>query len=141
MPTTNVVSGRALRLYLDTNAVAYATEFTYNESAPITERDHKDLAGGGYADPTTGNEKKTIEITSSALFAFDGANNDFFDLRALLAAGTTVAWKIDTTVSGDKTLAGNAVVTSIDLNAAVGEDASFSVTLAGKGAPSEATNV
>lgn len=140
MATTNVVSGRNLRLYVGGSAVAYATECTYDENAPITERDHKDLPGGGYAEPATGNEKKTVEITANALFSFDGAANTFFDLRASLAAGTTVTWLLDTTVSGDKTLTGDGIITNISMNAAVGEDASFSVTIAGVGAPTEATN-
>lgn len=150
-----IIKGKKLMLFIkesDTyKAIAFATNHTFSTSASTISVSHKDLA-----DLATGAAKwddQDIDtfswsITSEHLYANEGAGytaNDIFALYAngtlldvkfgLADAGTTGApatgWVPSTSES--QMLSGKAVITSLDINASVDDNASWSITLTGKG--------
>jgi TP901-1 family phage major tail protein len=131
--TAGVVSGTNLRLFVDSAAVAYATTCTANFTAEIITTVHKDSPGGGWPSGTVGN--RSGSVTSEGLVNEDGAANTPFSLLSKLAAGTAVTWAFTTGEEGDTQLVGDGFISSLSLNAAVNENATFSVELTVIGEP------
>lgn len=150
-----IIKGKKLMLFVkesDTyKAIAFATNHTFSTSASTINVSHKDLA-----DLATGVAKwddQDIDtfswsITSEHLYANEGAGYTAKDIFALYANGTVLdvkfgladasttgapetGWVPSTTES--QMLSGKAVITSFDINAQNDSDASFSLTLTGKG--------
>ena len=150
-----IIKGKKLMLFVkesDTyKAIAFATNHTFSTSASTINVSHKDLA-----DLATGAAKwddQDIDtfswsITSEHLYANEGAGYTAKDIFALYANGTVLdvkfgladasttgapetGWVPSTTES--QMLSGKAVITSYDINASVDDNASFSITLTGKG--------
>jgi hypothetical protein len=131
--TTGVVSGTELRLFVGGAAVAYATTCTANFTAEIITTVHKDSPGGGWPSGTVGN--RSGSVTSEALFNEDGAANTGWDLMTDLKNGTEVTWAFTTAADGDKQMVGTGFVASISMNAAVNENATFTVEITVTGEP------
>ena len=133
-------------------AIAFATNHSFSTSASTINVSHKDLADIGEgqgkwedADLDTFN----WSITSEHLYANEGAGYTAKDIFTLYANGTVLdvkfgladasttgapaetGWVPSTTES--QMLSGKAVITSFDINASVDDNASFSITLTGKG--------
>ena len=150
-----IVKGKKLMLFvkeIDTyKAIAFATNHTFSTSASTINVSHKDLA-----DLATGAAKwddQDIDtfswsITSEHLYANEGAGYTAKDIFALYANGTVLDVKFglaDASTTGapetgwvpstseSQMLSGKAVITSYDINASVDDNASFSITLTGKG--------
>lgn len=151
-----IIKGKKLMLFVKENetykAIAFATNHTFSTSASTINVSHKDLA-----DLATGAAKwddQDIDtfswsITSEHLYANEGAGYTAKDIFALYANGTVLDVKFglaDASTTGapatgwvpsttDTTgmLSGKAVITSYDINASVDDNASFSITLTGKG--------
>lgn len=150
-----IIKGKKLMLFvkeIDTyKAIAFATNHTFSTSASTINVSHKDLA-----DLATGAAKwddQDIDtfswsITSEHLYANEGAGYTAKDIFALYANGTVLDVKFglaDASTSGapaegwvpstseSQMLSGKAVITSYDINASVDDNASFSITLTGKG--------
>ena len=150
-----IIRGKKLMLFVkesDTyKAIAFATNHTFSTSASTINVSHKDLA-----DLATGAAKwddQDIDtfswsITSEHLYANEGAGYTAKDIFTLYANGTVLdvkfgladasttgapatGWVPSTTES--QMLSGKAVITSYDINASVDDNASFSITLTGKG--------
>ena len=151
-----IIKGKKLMLFIKENetykAIAFATNHTFSTSASTINVSHKDLA-----DLATGAAKwddQDIDtfswsITSEHLYANEGAGYTAKDIFALYANGTVLdvkfgladasttgapaetGWVPSTTES--QMLSGKAVITSYDINASVDDNASFSITLTGKG--------
>ena len=151
-----IIKGKKLMLFVketDTyKAIAFATNHTFSTSASTINVSHKDLA-----DLATGAAKWDDQdldtfswsITSEHLYANEGAGYTAKDIFALYANGTVLDVKFgladaSTTgapaetgwvpsTSGGQMLSGKAVITSLDINASVDDNASWSITLTGKG--------
>lgn len=150
-----IIKGKKLMLFVkesDTyKAIAFATNHTFSTSASTINVSHKDLA-----DLATGAAKwddQDIDtfswsITSEHLYANEGAGYTAKDIFALYANGTVLDVKFglaDASTTGapetgwvpstleSQMLSGKAVITSYDINASVDDNASFSITLTGKG--------
>ena len=150
-----IIKGKKLMLFIKENetykAIAFATNHTFSTSASTINVSHKDLA-----DIANGQAKWDDQdldtfswsITSEHLYANEGAGYTAKDIFALYANGTVLdvkfgladasttgapetGWVPSTTES--QMLSGKAVITSYDINASVDDNASFSITLTGKG--------
>ena len=151
-----IVKGKKLMLFVkesDTyKAIAFATNHTFSTSASTINVSHKDLAD--LAEGQAKWDDQDIDtfswsITSEHLYANEGAGYTAKDIFALYANGTVLdvkfgladasttgapaetGWVPSTTES--QMLSGKAVITSYDINASVDDNASFSITLTGKG--------
>lgn len=152
-----IIKGKKLMLFVKETAgtfkaIAFATNHTFSTSASTINVSHKDLA-----DLATGAAKwddQDIDtfswsITSEHLYANEGAGYTAKDIFALYANGTVLDVKFglaDASTTGapaetgwvpstseSQMLSGKAVITSFDINASVDDNASFSITLTGKG--------
>lgn len=123
------INGTDFRLYVDGNAVAYATSFTLSLSRNINELIHKDNPGDGWREINTDNTTKSGTITVEALYAEDGANNKPVDLFGYFDNATLVTVSAKTSDTGDTSFDGSAYITSLDFNGPVNETATFSATL------------
>lgn len=152
----NIIRGKKLMLFVKESegtfkAIAFATNHTFSTSASTINVSHKDLA-----DLATGAAKwddQDIDtfswsITSEHLYANSGSGYTAKDIFALYANGTVLDVKFglaDASTTGapetgwvpstseTQMLSGKAVITSFDINASVDDNASFSITLTGKG--------
>lgn len=133
MPSTGIIKGENLRLYLGGNTVAYATECTLDLTAAEIEVVHKDNAGASWRNVQLGQKSGTVSV--SALYSEDGANNTHDVLFNALANGTQLTAKISTEVTGDYYYSMTLVCTSYSVNATVNENSSFTASFAIDGAP------
>ena len=150
----NIVKGKKLMVFVkagsgDYKSIGFATNHTLSTSASTISVSHKDL-------PDTGNGKWDSQdvdtlswtITSENFYANTVDGIGFADIWGYYAAGTeldlkfgvaadsstgvpTGGWVVPTTGT---VLQGKAIISSIDVNAPVDDNASFSVTFQGKGA-------
>ena len=129
MPSTGPINGTDFRLYLDGNAVAYATSFTLSLSRNVNELIHKDNPGDGWREINTDNTTKSGTVTIEALYAEDGSNNKPIDLFGHFDQATLLTFSAKTDTSGDSSYDGSGYITSLDFNGPVNETATFSATL------------
>lgn len=139
----NIVKGDQLMVFYDGKSIAYATSHTLNLTGNTVSVANKD--SGIFA----GNAMTTVswEVTSDNLFS-DDAYSTLFDAMMARQALTIVLgyaddwsenglptegtnWEKDAT---KKYYSGDAYITSLNMNAATGENATFSVTFSGAGA-------
>lgn len=150
----SITRGKKLMLFIEVSSgtyksVGYATNHSLSTSASTVDVAHKDLAdttgGGRWADEDIDTLSWTITTENFYAATADGAT--FADLYTYYAAGTELNVKF--AVAADSTsgvptggwippssgyvLSGKCVITSLDVNAPVSDNASFSVTLTGKG--------
>lgn len=146
----SIVKGDELMVFLNNKSIAYATSHTLNitgNTIDISSKDH-----GFWGASEIGNI--TWEVTSENLFT-DG---DYDTLFTAMLAKTPVTlvfghaknynanglaanqdnWAPDDTV-GSKYYQGPAVITSLNLTANTGENATYSVTFTGNGALEQKT--
>ena len=152
-----IIKGKKLMLFVkesDTyKAIAFATNHTFSTSASTINVSHKDLAD--LAEGQAKWDDQDIDtfswsITSEHLYANEGAGYTAKDIFALYANGTVLDVKfgladasttgapaetgwVPSTTNTTGMLSGKAVITSYDINASVDDNASFSITLTGKG--------
>lgn len=145
MAVNSIIKGRNLMCFIgeasSAKAIAYATSHALSISGETTDISSKDHGIYGAVDVN----KITWEITSENLFTTE----DFSTLFELMVAATPVLlqWGINADQSNlpvdtgnmwklDKTkgyYTGNAVITSLSVNANNGETATFSITFTGAG--------
>ena len=154
----NIVKGKKLMVWVKSGEGAYtsigfATNHTLSTSASTISVSHKDLedAGSGKWDDQD-IDTLSWTITSENFYANTAEGKTFADLFGYYAAGTvldlkfgvaadsstgvpTGGWAVPSTGT---VLQGKAIISSIDVNAPVDENASFSITFTGKGALSVA---
>lgn len=116
-----------MRLYIGSNAVAYATNFALSLSAEVLETVHKDNAGAGWTSGKSGQKSGTVTI--DGFYNEDGANNTPSESFDNFAAGTELTCVIDTTATGDTTYNFTGFFSSFDINADVADSATWSGTL------------
>ena len=149
-----IIKGKKLMLFVETSSnvyksIGYATNHTLSTSASQIDVSHKDLAdagSGSWVDQDI--DQLSWSITSENFYANTAEGVTFADLFGYYAAGTTL--KVKFAIAADSTtgvptsgwsaptsgfiMSGSVVITSIDVNAPVDDNASFSVTFTGKGA-------
>lgn len=152
-----IIRGKKLMLFIKENetykAIAFATNHTFSTSASTINVSHKDLAD--LAEGQAKWDDQDIDtfswsITSEHLYANEGAGYTAKDIFTLYANGTVLDVKfgladasttgapaetgwVPSTTNTTGMLSGKAVITSFDINASVDDNASFSITLTGKG--------
>ena len=152
-----IIKGKKLMLFVKESetykAIAFATNHTFSTSASTINVSHKDLAD--LAEGQAKWDDQDIDtfswsITSEHLYANEGAGYTAKDIFALYANGTVLDVKfgladasttgapaetgwVPSTTNTTGMLSGKAVITSYDINASVDDNASFSITLTGKG--------
>lgn len=149
----SITKGKKLMVWVkgssgDYTSIGYCTNHTLSTSASTINVSHKDLA-----DASTGKwDDQEIDtfswtITSENFYAESAEGKTFADLWAYYSAGTVLDLKFGTaadSTTGVPTggwvapttgtiLAGKAIITSLDLNAPVDDNASVSITFTGKG--------
>lgn len=137
MPSTGVINGTNLRLYLGGNAIAYATSCTLDVSRELRETIHKDNPGSGWREVEVGQKSGTMTV--EALYNTDGTNNSPDVLFDALDNGTSLTAMLSTEVSGDSKYSFSCFATSFSSSAPVEENATFSVTFEIDGAITRTT--
>jgi predicted secreted protein len=155
-----IIKGKKLMLFIKKNnqfvSVGYATNHTLSTSASTINVSHKDLedAGSGKWDDQN-IDTLSWTITTENFYADDASGISFSDLFGYYTAGTELDVKfavaatsstgvpstgwLAPTAQGSYVMSGKVVITSIDMNAPVDDNASFSMTFTGKGALSAET--
>lgn len=155
-----IIKGKKLMLFVKKDSsyvsVGYATNHTLSTSASTINVSHKDLedAGTGKWD-SQDIDTFSWTITTENFYANDAEGITFADLFNYYSAGTeldvkfavaanstsgvpTGGWVAPST-TGSYVMSGKVVITSIDVNAPVDDNATFSITFTGKGALSAET--
>lgn len=150
----NIVKGKKLMVFVkagsgDYKSIGFATNHTLSTSASTISVSHKDLADAG-SGKWDDQDIDTLSwtITSENFYANEAEGVTFADLWNYYAAGTVLDLKFG--VAADSTtgvpdggwavpatgtvLSGKAIISSVDVNAPVDENANFSITFTGKGA-------
>ncbi len=137
------IKGSALMLFVDGKSISYATNHTLEINAETTSTQNKDESSGEWSS----DEVNTLSWTASSenLYSVDGAGQNYDDLYDIMVSKTPVdcvfckksetATDVPTdgwTPSVPK-YSGKAIVTSLSLNAPVGEYSSYSVQMQGIG--------
>ena len=147
-----IIRGKKLMLFIKKSSsyvsVGYATSHTLSTSASTINVSHKDLADAG-SGKWDSQDIDTLSwtITTENFYAASADGVTFADLFGYYSAGTELNVKF--AVAADSTsgvpsggwvppttgyiMSGKCVITSLDLNAPVDDNASFSCTLTGKG--------
>ena len=151
---SNIVKGKKLMVFVkagsgDYKSIGFATNHTLSTSASTISVSHKDLADAG-SGKWDDQDIDTLSwtITSENFYANTAEGITFADVWGYYAAGTVLDLKFG--VAADSTtgvptggwavpstgtvLQGKAIVSSVDVNAPIDDNASFSITFTGKGA-------
>ena len=128
MATPDVINGTDLLLYVGGVPVAGSTTHSLTLGSETRDTTNKDTAKWR----TVLGGRLTWAISGSGMFAFDAAYG-YSELNALLVAGTVVTLKFSTEVTGDTYWTGDAIITKIDLEAADGQNTTYSYEFVGKG--------
>ena len=149
-----IIKGKKLMLFIKKSSsyvsIGYATNHTLSTSASTISVSHKDLADAGSGKWDSQDiDTLTWTITTENFYANDGEGITFADLFGYYSAGTeldvkfAVAANSTTGVptggwvapsgSGSYVMSGKVVITSLDVNAPVDDNASFSITFTGRG--------
>ena len=150
----NIVKGKKLMCFVKAGdgsykSIGFCTNHTLSTSASTISVSHKDLpdAGSGKWDDAD-IDTLSWTITAEAFYANTVEGIGFADVYGYYAAGTVLDLKFG--VAADSStgvptggwavpatgtvLSGKAIISSIDLNAPVDDNGSFSLTFTGKGA-------
>ena len=151
-----IIKGKKLMVFIKQSggsykSIGYATNHTLSTSVATIDIAHKDLAdaaSGRWDDQDVDTFSWTI--TSENFYADSAEGETFSTIFAYYVAGTELDLKF--TCASDSTsgvptggwepassaigavLSGKAIITSIDVNAPVGDNASMTITFTGKGA-------
>lgn len=150
-----ITKGKKLMIWVkdasgDYTSIGFCTNHTLSTSASTINVSHKDLADAGSSGKWDDQDLDTLSwtITSENFYAETAEGKTFKDLFAYYSAGTVLDIKFGTAVTSTTgvptggwvapasgtVLSGKAIITSLDLNAPVDDNASVSITFTGKGA-------
>lgn len=149
----NIIQGGDLMLFLKkgtgstakTVSIAFATNHSLSISSETTDTTHKDIKGGW-----TSSNVKTLswEVSTENLYSNDGEGVTFGDLYDLMVNKTEIegvfgvngstatevttgGWEAPTT---GEYFRGKVIITSLDVNAPAGDNATFTCNFKGVGA-------
>lgn len=154
-----IIKGKKLMVFLSTDgtsykSVAYATNHTFTTSvstSDISTKDNSDSTTGAGAWIDEDIDTYSWSVTTDNLFSLDSDHGENIgDLTDLYLAGTPVFLKFQLAADGEVgatgwaqkdgyTLSGKALISSIEISAQNGDNASFSVEFTGKGRLSKST--
>lgn len=123
MATTGIINGTLLGVYSGGTLIAHATEGSISLS--MDTRDATTKGSGGTRDLLEATKSGTISV--SALYADDAAYG-VSDLMTSWAARTPLTIKFSTEVSGDSYWEASAYITSLEVNAGMEDNATYSAT-------------
>ena len=150
-----ITKGKKLMIWVkdssgDYTSIGFCTNHTLSTSASTINVSHKDLADAGSSGKWDDADLDTLSwtITSENFYAETAEGKTFKELFAYYSAGTVLDIKFGTAVTSTTgvptggwvapasgtVLSGKAIITSLDLNAPVDDNASCSITFQGKGA-------
>lgn len=150
-----ITKGKKLMIWVkdasgDYTSIGFCTNHTLSTSASTINVSHKDLADAGASGKWDDQDLDTLSwtITSENFYAETAEGKTFKDLFAYYSAGTVLDIKFGTAATSTTgvptggwvaptsgtVLSGKAIITSLDLNAPVDDNASVSITFTGKGA-------
>lgn len=150
-----ITKGKKLMIWVkdasgDYTSIGFCTNHTLSTSASTINVSHKDLADAGSSGKWDDQDLDTLSwtITSENFYAETAEGKTFKDLFAYYSAGTVLDIKFGTAVTSTTgvptggwaaptsgtVLSGKAIITSLDINSPVDDNASCSVTFTGKGA-------
>lgn len=134
MPTTGILNGTLMALYIGGVKIANLTANSMQLSRPSRETANKDT--GNWS--TKKHKRATWGFSGSAFFAFD-AGYGYSNLYAALIAGTELTVMTSSEVLGDKKYWGTAIITDLPAEFPDDENSSFNITLEGTGTLYEST--
>lgn len=137
MATTGIVSGTFMRLSVEATNVARATNCKFNMKNDLRETTHKDNSGGATNWKTSAYGDYSGTLSSD--FLVEEVAGGLSALSALFLAGTTVDFIYGTGVTGDIKFSGEAVISEIDIDATVKENAKASIKLETTGTVTKGT--
>lgn len=129
MATTGIMNGTLLGVYSAGTLIAHATEGSISLSMDTRDATTKDSSAS--RDLLEATKSGTISV--SALYAEDAAYG-VDDLMSSWAARTVLTIKFSTEVTGDHFWSGSAYVTSLEVNAGMEDNVSYSATFELSGA-------
>lgn len=150
-----ITKGKKLMIWVkdasgDYTSIGFCTNHTLSTSASTINVSHKDLADAGASGKWDDQDLDTLSwtITSENFYAETAEGKTFKDLFAYYSAGTVLDIKFGTAATSTTgvptggwvaptsgtVLSGKAIITSLDINAPVDDNASVSITFTGKGA-------
>ena len=150
-----ITKGKKLMIWVkdasgDYTSIGFCTNHTLSTSASTINVSHKDLADAGSSGKWDDADLETLSwtITSENFQAETCEGKTFKELFAYYSAGTVLDIKFGTAAtsttgvptggwavpSTGTVLSGKAIISSIDVNAPVDDQGSFSLTFTGKGA-------
>lgn len=139
MATTGTVLSKFMKIYTGSStpvAITCQNDLTLSVTTETFDSTCKDT-DVSWADAEPGTISWTV--SGSANFSFD-ATNGYSELLDAQINGDTVPVVVQNAVAGDKKYSGNCLVTSLELNASgINTAATYTFTLTGKGALTEAT--
>jgi len=123
MATSGIMNGTLIGVYVGSTLISHATEGSISLNMDTRDSTTKDAAGQRAL--LEGVKSGTISV--SALYADDAAYG-VDELMAAWAARTTLTVKFSTEVTGDSFWSAAAYVTSLEVNAAMEDNASYAAT-------------
>ena len=135
MPTTGIMNGTLLGVYSASTLIAHATEGSI--SLNLDTRDATTKDSSGTRDLLEGIKSGTISV--SALYAEDAAYG-VDDLMTAWSGRSTLEIKFSTEVTGDHYWSASAYVTSLEVNAGMEDNVSYSATFELTGAITYSAN-
>ena len=141
----NVVKGSKLMLFLGGTAIACATSHTLSISIDTTESSTKSKDNHAGAWKTYEASDMSWTVSSENLYSTGGVGKSFEDLYTLKGQAVDIIFTTATetdldvpeggwTPKANTGYKGKAIITSLELSAPDGENATFSVNLQGTGA-------
>jgi predicted secreted protein len=133
----NVQNGSDLLLYVTKETslvpIAYATSHKVSDSTETKTRNYKGKANTKWPDKAL--KSRGCTITSENLVTTDAASFSYYDLLALMDAGTPVVCKygVATPDAGEKYRQGSFIITSLERSDDANEDSKMTVTLESSG--------
>ena len=138
MPTNGIINASLIQVRIGGEAVAECTNVDTNLTAAEVDQTSKSSAGWKARRP--GLLSGTVSIQGNLRFDTGSSEQGIADLYAAFNARTTVALKVGTSVSGDKTVDGNAHITSLNISSGTEDNATIEASFKFTGAITQATN-
>jgi len=123
MASTGILNGTLLGVYSGSTLIAHATEGSISLS--MDTRDATTKSSSGTRDLLEATKSGTISV--SALYANDAAYG-VDDLMTAWSGRSTLSVKFSTEVTGDNYWSADAYVTSLEVNAGMEDNATYSAT-------------
>lgn len=146
-----IIKGKKLMVFISTDngttyqSIAYATSHSFKTSAStisVSTKDDGDFENGRWENPEL--DVYSWSLTTENLFSLSGQGHSFSDIMDIYLTGRPVMLKFDIgddvkpseagwESSDNVLISGTALITSLDVNAPNGDNASYTAEFTGKG--------